>query len=94
MAFELTPDTVIALDIVQACGNSLAQAIVEDFMIFDIFPQAMEYGSKVSIALIKNAPALAEGLGKMAEGAGKGIKYTGQGIDEALPSLLKLLVTG
>lgn len=74
-------DTIQKIDMAQLIANSVAQAIVEDFMIFDMFPKALKYGSEITIELIKSKPI--EQAGQLAEGLGSYMKDTGIGIEKA-----------
>jgi hypothetical protein len=69
----------------QLVADSVAQAIVEDFMIFEMFPKALKYGSEITIELIKSKPIeqvgeLVKGVGKMQESQGKAVQYASKGL--------------
>lgn len=81
----MNTDLVKTLDILQIAGDSIAQAIIEDFVIFDLVPKAMKYGTEISVEIVKASPkvieaglqgsaANIEAMGTLAEKSGKGIK--------------------
>jgi len=81
----LSPESLQRLDVLNMVSNSIAQAIVEDFFIFDLFPKAMKYGTEISVELIKSKPIEQIGqamsdYGSMTQKIGRGIQYTGKGV--------------
>jgi len=58
----LNSDALKALDLAQIAGQSIAQAIVEDFVIFDLIPKGMKYGTEIAIQIIKEAPEMTEAV--------------------------------
>ena len=84
------------LDITKAVADSVCQAILEDFVIFDLSPKVMKYGAEIAIAFVESKPIaqvgqMAEGVGKGIgagfEGFGKSIKYEGEGVQAAAKGL-------
>lgn len=80
-------DSLEILEVMQIGGDSLAQAIIEDFIIFDLVPKAMKYGTEISIELLKQTPkmvtAITEGTARNIEATGTLAERTGKGIKAA-----------
>lgn len=81
----MTADQLKQLDAANLIANSIAQAIIEDFMIFDMFPKALKYGSEITIELIKSKPIEQIGqamsdYGTMTQKVGRGVQYAGKGL--------------
>lgn len=76
-----------ALDLIQIAGDSLAQAIVEDFVIFDLTPAFMKYGTEISTEVIKMLPkqteAFLQGTASNIEATGVLLEKTGKGVKAA-----------
>ena len=86
------------LDIAAILGNSIAQAIVEDFLIFDVFPLFLKAGEKISLEVIRTSPEIIEATGSAVESMGRGYHQmatgTGKMTKDIIPSIASLIGLG
>lgn len=86
----LNPELLKALDIAEMAGNSIAQAIVEDFVIFELVPKAMKYGTEIAIEVVKAVPKTVEATGALLEGEAEMIRAPGESLGAAAKGLTAL----
>lgn len=82
---KLSPEAIKGLDLARITGNAVAQAIVEDFVIFDLMPKIAKYGTEIAVELIKSKPIEQVGqamsdYGTMTQKIGRGVQYAGKGL--------------